>query len=136
MLGSVLGICLRTAELRKVVAKYKGYDLKGLSDRAVYEEAVRGAAHHDNAGKLLHKALDRRHETTIKHFHKAKNTDEVFSLWAEALRSGHIPGAYWALLTHPAVSEELMAVAFGDVHMLHLVGAAQRPDIRRLTVPR
>jgi hypothetical protein len=134
MLCSVLGTCLSTAELRKVVAKCKGHDLKGLSDLAVHEEAVRGAAHHDKAGKLLHKALDRRHETTIKHFQKAKNADEVFPLWEEALRNGNIPGAYWALLTHPAVPEELMKVAFGDVHMLsHLVGAANRADIRRLT---
>jgi len=134
MLCSVLGTCLSTAELRKVVTRFKGHDLKGLSDLAVHEEAVRGATHHDKAGKLLHKALDRRHETTIKHFHKAKNADEVFPLWEEALRSGNIPGAYWALLTHPAAPEELMKVAFGDVHMLsHLVGAANRADIRRLT---
>ena len=89
MLCSVLGTCLSTAELRKVVAKCKGHELKGLSELAVHEEAVRGAAHHDKSGKILHKALDRRHETTIKQFHRAKNADEVFSLWEEALRSGN-----------------------------------------------
>jgi hypothetical protein len=56
----------------------------------------------------------------------------VCRLWDDALRSGDIPGAYWALLTHPATTDELMKGAFGDVHMLsHLVGAANRADIRR-----
>jgi hypothetical protein len=49
------------------------------------------------------------------------------------VRNGDIPGAYWAVLTHPATKEGLARQAFGEVHMLsHLVGAANRADIRRL----
>ena len=131
---SIVGTCLNTAELRKVVAKFKGHELKGFSDLAIHEEAVKAAAHHDAASRLLHKALDRRHEATIKRFHKAQDTEAVRLLWEEALRSGDIPGAYWALLTHWASPPELIKSAFADVHMLsHLVGAANRADIRRLT---
>ena len=57
---SIVGTCLSTAELRKVVAKFKGHELKDFSDLAIHEEAVKAAAHHDVAGRLLHKALDRR----------------------------------------------------------------------------
>jgi hypothetical protein len=54
-------------------------------------------------------------------------------LWAAAVRRGDIPGAYWAVLSHPAATDALMRQAFGDVHMLsHMVGAANRADIRRL----
>jgi hypothetical protein len=124
---------LSTTELRKVVAKFKGHELKGFSDLAIHEEAVKAAGHHDVAGRLLHKALDRRHEATIKRFQKAQDTDAVRLLWEEAQRSGDIPGAYWALLTHWASTPELIKAAFADVHMLsHLVGAANRADIRRL----
>ena len=43
------------------------------------------------------------------------------------------PGPYWALLTHPTANKDLIGEAFSDVHMLsHLVGAANRADIRRL----
>src|SRR5262245_61701864 len=133
--GSVLSTCLRPAALRNVVAKGTGHALKGLSDHAVHEEALRGVAHHDHVGKLLQKALDRRYETTIQSFSKAQNADEVYALWEDALRRGRVPGAYWALLTHPGVPEELREVACGDVHMLsHLVGVAKRPDLQRLTV--
>ena len=130
---SIVGTCLSTSELRKVVAKFKGHELKGFSDLAIHEEAVKAAAYHDVAGRLLHKALDRRHEATIKRFHKAQDIEAVRHLWEEALRSGDIPGAYWATLTHWASTPDLIKSAFADVHMLsHLVGAANRADIRRL----
>jgi hypothetical protein len=49
------------------------------------------------------------------------------------MRSGDIPGAYWALRSHAAATEAIVKKAFQDVHMLsHLVGAANRADIRRL----
>ena len=41
---SIVGTCLNTAELRKVVAKFKGHELKGFSDLAIHEEAVKAAA--------------------------------------------------------------------------------------------
>jgi hypothetical protein len=130
---SIVGTCLNTLELRKIIAKVKGHDLKGFSDLAIHEEAVLVAGYQGAAAKLLQKALDRRYEATIKRFDRAQNVDEVRSLWDDAQRSGDIPGAYWALLTHPATTQELSQSVFGDVHMLsHLVGAANRADIRRL----
>jgi hypothetical protein len=81
----------------------------------------------------LQKALDRRHQLAVNRFAKAKTTDAISALWEEALQSGDIPGAYWALLSHPATTDAIIKRAFGDVHMLsHLVGAANRADIRRL----
>lgn len=130
---SIVGTCLNTLELRKIIAKVKGHDLKGFSDLTIHEEAVLVAGHQGAAAKLLQKALDRRYEATIKRFNRAQNVEEVRGLWDDARRSGDIPGAYWALLTHPATTQELKQAAFGDVHMLsHLVGAANRADIRRL----
>ena len=130
---SIVGTCLNTLELRKIIAKVKGHDLKGLSDLAIHEEAVLVAGHQGTAARLLHKALDRRYEATLKRFNRVQNVDEVRGLWIDARRSDDIPGAYWALLTHPATTQELRQAAFGDVHMLsHLVGAANRADIRRL----
>jgi hypothetical protein len=70
------------------------------------------------AARLLQKALDRRYEATIKRFSRAQNVDEVRGLWDDARRSGDIPGAYWALLTHPAMPQEPRQAAFADVHML------------------
>ncbi|MGI4939399.1 MAG: DUF2325 domain-containing protein, partial [Janthinobacterium lividum] len=85
------------------------------------------------AAKLLHKALDARHELSIKRFARLHSEAAVMQAWAEHRRAGDIPGAYWAVLTHPDVELDGLRRAFGDVHMLsHLVGAANRADIRRL----
>ncbi len=89
---------------------------------------------HDKAAKLLHKALDERHHVAINRFAKATTEDAVRSLWRDAVRRGEIPGAYWA--DTDASGHDAGAIirdAFGEVHMLsHLVGAANRADIRRL----
>src|SRR5262245_28122484 len=83
--------------------------------------------------KLLQKALDRRHQAAITQFSRAKDAEEVGTLWSNAVQRAEIPGGYWAVLTHPLSTEDLARQVFGEVHMLsHLVGAANRADIRRL----
>lgn len=127
---SVLGTCLSTVELRKIAGRF--VELKTASDLEVHHEAVILASQ-ALAGKALHKALDQRHTGTITRFNKLREPQELLALWQEALKQGEIPGAYWALLTHRSVTTEIRSKAFGDVHMLsHLVGAANRADIRRL----
>ena len=131
---SIIGTCLSTEELRKLVIRCSGLRSKVLSDLAIHEEGVQLAAHAEPGGRVLQKTLDRRYYLTVKKFDKAKTAPEVAWLWEEAKQRGEIPGAYWAALTHRAVTVDLLQTAFGDVHMLsHLVGAANRADIRRLT---
>jgi hypothetical protein len=69
----------------------------------------------------------------VKQFARVQGEAAVLEKWREARQAGDIPGAYWAVLTHPDVGHIGIRRAFGDVHMLsHLVGAANRADIRRL----
>ncbi len=103
------------------------------TDHELHGAAVTLAGRHDKAAKLLNKALDERHRLAINQFSKANTEDDARSLWRDAVRRGEIPGAYWATLTHPAATQAIIRDAFGEVHMLsHLVGAANRADIRRL----
>ncbi len=129
---SIIGTCLSTDELRHVLRKLEIVS-PGSTDHELHAAAVSLAGRHDKAAKLLHKALDERHRLAINQFAKAATEDAVRVLWREAVRGGEIPGAYWATLTHPATTQALVRDAFGEVHMLsHLVGAANRADIRRL----
>jgi hypothetical protein len=99
----------------------------------LHTRGVALAGRREGGARLLQKALDRKHNAAIASFARAKDAAAVLALWDEALRAGDIPGAYWATLTHPATSEDVVKRAFGDIHMLsHLVGAANRADIRRL----
>jgi len=131
---SVIGTCLTTAELRRAMGKVVQADVSGFSDHDLHSQAVSLCGHHNAGSKLLQKTLDGRHETVVKRFAPLQGEAAVMQAWAAARRAGDIPGAYWAVLTHPDVGHEGLRRAFGDVHMLsHLVGAANRADIRRLT---
>lgn len=132
---SIVGTCLTTRELRQIVGRTTGRDVAELDEHDVHGDGVRLAGRHDDGGKLLQKALDKRHQAALNRFAQAKTADAVAGLWDEAKRAGEIPGAYWAALSHPAATDKLVKQVFADVHMLsHLVGAANRADIRRLTV--
>ncbi len=128
---SVIGTCLSTAELRKLMARF--LFVRDSSDLEVHHEAVAHASRSSPVAKALQKLLDQRHETVIQRFARERSPQALCGLWEEALKQGEIPGAYWAVLTHRNVTPELRQRVFGDVHMLsHLVGAANRADIRRL----
>jgi hypothetical protein len=128
---SIVGTCLSTGELKQILAKAKM--VEGTSEHDLHGQGVLMAGLRDQRGKLLQKALDRRHRAAIARFERAGTVDEVRALWREAARQGAIPGAYWAAMTHAATNDALIREIFGEVHMLsHLVGAANRADIRRL----
>jgi hypothetical protein len=129
---SIIGTCLTAGELRKLLVKL---DLAapGDSDHDLHGRGVGLALRQDLAGKLLNKALDDRHQVTIKRYSRAKIEMELRALWQGDVRAGDIPGGYWAVMTHPLAGHDLVREVFGYVHMLsHLVGAANRADIRRL----
>jgi len=129
---SIIGTCLSTSELRQILKKF-GLGSPDSTDHDLHSTAVGLAGRHDKAAKLLNKALDERHRVSINQFGKATTEEGVRSLWRDAVKRGEIPGAYWATLTHPVATRAVIRDAFGEVHMLsHLVGAANRADIRRL----
>jgi Uncharacterized protein conserved in bacteria (DUF2325) len=130
---SIIGTCLTTAELRQILVKIELPGAHKDTDHELHGRAVLLAGQRDLGSKLLQKALDRRHRSAIGQFNRARSADELRALWASAVQRAEIPGAYWAVLTHPHATETLVRHVFGEVHMLsHLVGAANRADIRRL----
>jgi hypothetical protein len=130
---SIIGTCLSTAELRQLLIRLQLSGAETASDHELHGQGVLLARNRDTAAKLLNKALDRRHLLAISQFAKARSEAEVSAAWTDAVKRGDIPGAYWAALTHPETGDALRRKVFGEVHMLsHLVGAANRADIRRL----
>jgi hypothetical protein len=130
---SIVGTCLSTAELRHVLVRLRVKGVEAADEHHVHMLGVMLAGRREAGAKLLQRALDRRHGLSIKQYGRAKNEAALLALWDESMRSGEIPGAYWALLSHPCATDAVVKKAFGDVHMLsHLVGAANRADIRRL----
>jgi Uncharacterized protein conserved in bacteria (DUF2325) len=130
---SIIGTCLTTAELRRVLVRLNAGSAEAASDHELHASAVVLASRREGGARFLHKALDRRHQVAISRYARARDPAALRALWQRSLEQGDIPGAYWAALTHPSADEDLIKRTFGDVHMLsHLVGAANRADIRRL----
>jgi hypothetical protein len=130
---SIIGTCLSNAELRHVLVRLGVNGADCADEHELHVLGVMLASRRDAGAKLLHRALDRRHGLSIKQYARAKDEATLLGLWDAAMRSGDIPGAYWALLSHPVATDAAVKKAFRDVHMLsHLVGAANRADIRRL----
>jgi len=130
---SIIGTCLSTAELRHVLLRLNVRGADRADEHEIHVLGVMLAGRREAGAKLLQRALDRRHGLSIKQYSRAKNEETLLAMWDESIRSGEIPGAYWALLSHPFATDAVVKKAFGDVHMLsHLVGAANRADIRRL----
>ncbi len=130
---SIVGTCLTTADIRQLLVKMQLPGAQKETDHQLHGRAVLLAGQKDAASRLLQKVLDRRHRSAINQFARAKDAAALRKLWDEAVQRAEIPGGYWAILTHPETTEDLVRDVFGEVHMLsHLVGAANRADIRRL----
>ncbi|WP_250516596.1 DUF2325 domain-containing protein [Caballeronia sp. INDeC2] len=130
---SVIGTCLSTGELRKLVPKFTDLDRHHASDLEIHHAAVELASAGGAGAKALNKALDERYAGAIRRFDAARDSQALLDLWNDALKSGDIPPAYWAVMSHPHATIDVRQSAFGELHMLsHLVGAANRADIRRL----
>jgi hypothetical protein len=131
---SIVGTCLSTGALRTLVRRFSATSVANPSDHDLHGIAVSAVGQRGTPlAKQFQKALDRQHAAAIRRFGKAGSADELLHLWDEARRAGDIPGGYWATLTHPLATDQVVRRAFGDVHMLsHLVGGANRADIRHL----
>jgi hypothetical protein len=130
---AIIGTCLSSGELRRLLVRLEVQGAEAADDHDLHVLGVLLAGRSKTGAKHLQKALDRRHQPSINQFSKAKDAAAVSALWDDALGRGDIPGAFWALLTHPAATDAMVKDVFGKVHMLsHLVGAANRADIRRL----
>lgn len=130
---SIVGTCFGLRELRQLVVKFGDASLARAGDHTIHTEAVRCASRRDGLGRMLGKTLERKFKATIAQVGRATDVAGLRQMWLDAMANGDIPGAYWAVLTHPAATNDFVREAFSDVHMLsHLVGAANRADIRRL----
>lgn len=130
---SVVGTCLTLDELRRLARKLKIRGSDGISDYELHTTFVGIAGHSTPSGRLLHKRLDRKFAAEIRRYSRAATAAELDRFWRDSLKSGEVAGAYWALITHPQVSDELLFRSFGKVHMLsHLSGASVRIDMQQL----
>ncbi|WP_170958770.1 DUF2325 domain-containing protein [Magnetospirillum sp. 15-1] len=130
---SIIGTCLSLGEVRAFARKMVLCCDPAAEDHHLHDLVVFASGRDERVAKLLHKALDRKFGVALRRYERAADAAAVGRLWRDDMARGEIPGAYWAVVTHPWTDRDLLSRVFSDVHMLsHLVGASNRADIRRL----
>ena len=129
---SILGTCLSLERTKKILKKAGAARISSLSDYEVHCHAVSAAQSSGPVAKLLDKALERAHESAGRRYFRMHSVEMLRQAWRQDASQGNISGAYWALMTHPATSRELIAEAFGFIHMLgHQIGNGNRERLKR-----
>lgn len=130
---TILGTCLTIRELERIAAR-AGIELKAdATEYAIHVTFVNFVTERREVAKLIHKALDKKYKSAIERTRRFESVDELMAYWRDNVKSGRIPGAFWATMSHRLIDELSSQLVFGDVHMLsHMVGAANRADLKRL----
>src|SRR6201999_3906815 len=70
---SIIGTCLSAGELRRLLVKLKVAGAETVNEHDLHMLGVLLAERPQEGGKLLQKTLDRRHQSAINQFAKAKD---------------------------------------------------------------
>ncbi len=133
----IIGTCLGVEELRRIGERHSWLTHSRPSDYEIHVCFVSAADQRNALSLATQKLLEKKYATTINRYAKARTTEALTALWSESLASGNVPGALWALMTHPKADQSALVRAYEDVHMLsHQIGAGQRADLKRLSETR
>jgi Uncharacterized protein conserved in bacteria (DUF2325) len=124
---SIIGTCLSHADLMALAKRNRVDVPDDIAEYEVHGFFVGEASRDGPIARAISKALDQRFEGAIRIAHRCTCAHALGAYWREQRDIGRVAAAYWAVLTAPALSHELRAVVFGEVHMLsHLQGHAAR----------
>ena len=129
---AVIGTCAPVSELRRIYRKINGSPADAINDYQLHNLFVRSTAGKHDGIKQLQRYLDTRYRSTIRRYSKAAGAQALGELWRSSVDSGEVAAGYWALTTHPMITDSLNAQAFGEIHMLsHLAGRTWQQESSR-----
>ena len=103
----------------------QAYDVHGFM---VVRASERG-----RVGREINRALDEKYAALLRKVGGEPDQEGLAALWNDLCGRGLVAGAYWAIMSHAHVGEELKVHAFGEVHMLsHFMGGYNRHSAKEL----
>jgi len=124
----VIGVCFKFGEIRELVLKVMTFP-KRPNDYEIHCTASSECGARSPLSSLLHKTLEKKFALAVQQCKALKTSEELAEKWREAIAGDNIPAMFWAVLTHPASSEEFRMRVYGDIHMLqHQIGASVRRE--------
>lgn len=124
----VIGVCFKLGEIRELVLKVMTFP-KRPTDYEVHCTAASECNVRSPLSSLLQKTLEKKFALAVLQCKQLKTTEELAEKWREAIAGDNVPAMFWAVLTHPASTEEFRVRVYGDIHMLqHQIGAGVRRE--------
>lgn len=129
----VVGVCLPIHALRLLVNRVLGGQTQAV-DYELHCGVNTECKQRNRLSEAVNKELDRRYAQSLRQTQALKQTEALAAWWQAQARLGHaVPGALWAVLSHPRCDAALEEQVLQDIHMLqHQNGAADRADQTRL----
>ena len=134
MMCSVVGTCLSMEEARRIGRKFGAKcDDETQLDSVIHSMLVRDCSTQNQISVHVNKVLNKKFSGLVRVFQNLQDSSAIVQNWQRLLKEGLIPGAYWAAISHTALTTEDRTRIFSDVHMLsHLVGSSNQSLIKRL----
>lgn len=131
---SIVGICLGRKELRQLKSK-KLYGFEpSLSDYLIHNKLSSITTSKSLQSRALHKLLDTKYRLAVKRYSVFSTPDGLERQWVQDYKEGAIAGSYWAIMTHPSTSNNLISRMYGDCHMVSYDGfSSQKRENQVLT---
>ncbi|WP_431855533.1 DUF2325 domain-containing protein [Azospirillum sp.] len=128
---AIVGTCFSPEDMAWLRRKLKLTLAPDAREYDVHRYFVEQAAQSGPASRLMHKRLDEKFSGEVRRFARETGEDGWRGLWDQALAAGSVAAAFWALVSHGCVSDDLKLRAYADVHMLsHLMGGENRRSLR------
>jgi hypothetical protein len=128
----LVGVAFTIPELRRLVARFERYQCCE-EDYSLHSGVVAECQNRTALAELMQQELDRRHAQRLRQVRALKSTASLAQWWRENGDGGTLPGALWAVLTHPRCDVALEAKVLGEVHMRqHQLGATSRTERQQL----
>ncbi len=124
---SVIGTCLTHDDLLVVARKWNVHIENDARTFDVHGFFARKAGEPGDISRAIEKLLDGRYGGLIRRVSNTCDDEKLVDFWNTAVNDGFVAGAYWAIISHRHVPDELRNRIFGEVHMMsHLLGGTAR----------
>lgn len=130
-LDMVLGIGLPHEALRRVARRVLRAE-PAAQGHELHAGLVTECRRRGPMAEALQEALERQHAGALRHAAETTSPQDLAAWWQAQSARGELPGALWAVLSHPRCTEALQQRVLGEVQMLQFqAGQAARVELAR-----
>lgn len=123
-LCATIGACLNRSEMRKLAKEPEFRGVSVRDDYGLHALFIEIAKSRNPMSKALQGFLDKKYRQATRSYFLTENSEAIAQLWRDDLSLGKIDTAWYAIVTHPAVTTEQTSTYSALLHMLAHDGIA------------